>query len=269
MAWPSPFMCALELVVVVSAIIHHHAIAREDGFSNPSNAYRPKFRYWCVLPGILHSFHDTITNTYHPFPLRLPDASVSSDIVAKDISSMAAIGAGGLQFLPFYLYGLIYTQIGMSSAVSDSIAPPTDWSIYGFGDEAFNVLFKTVLQAVKDEGDGFVIDFALGPNQGAGVPSAPGSDGLAVHLVSFSSLANVIGAKHVTLPCEVSVRIVSELTRLPIGTRKCDRDGRAVILRTCPIAILAWYYPVWPHVPKRTRAVWYCQAHHYICYESR
>lgn len=114
---------------------------------------------------------------------------------------MADIGAGGLEFLPFYLYGLIYSQIGMSSAVPNSIEPPTDWSIYGFGDEAFNALFKDVLQAVKDEGDGFVIDFALGPNQGAGVPSVPGTDGLAVHLVSFSSLALEIGARHVALSC--------------------------------------------------------------------
>ncbi|ROV88303.1 hypothetical protein VMCG_10483 [Cytospora schulzeri] len=158
MAWPSPLSCVLALAVFVSTMIRH-VVAREYGFANPSNVYRPKFRYW------------------------LPDASASSDIVAKDISSMSTIGAGGLQFVPFYLYGLVYSQIGMGSAAPNSVAPPTDWSIYGFGDEAFNMLFKDVLQAVRDEGDGFVIDFALGPSQGAGVPSVPGTDGLAVQLV--------------------------------------------------------------------------------------
>ncbi|KAK7733053.1 hypothetical protein SLS53_008382 [Cytospora paraplurivora] len=115
--------------------------------------------------------------------MALPDASVSPDIVAKDISSLATIGAGGLEFLPFYLYGLVYANIGATSAAPNSVAPPTDWSIYGFGDEAFNLLFKNALQAVKAAGNEFVIDFALGPNQGAGVPSVPGTKGLAVHLV--------------------------------------------------------------------------------------
>lgn len=103
---------------------------------------------------------------------------------------MASIGAGGLEFLPFYLYGLVYANIDETSAAPDSIAPPTDWSIYGFGDEAFKALFKKVLQAVEDVGNGSVIDFALGPNQGAGVPSVPGTEGLAVQLVSFQGLAD-------------------------------------------------------------------------------
>ncbi|ROW04985.1 hypothetical protein VPNG_06978 [Cytospora leucostoma] len=158
MAWLSPRNSVMRLAVFIS-MMTQYSIALEDGFSSPGNAYRPKFRYW------------------------LPDASVSPDIVAKDISSLATIGAGGLEFLPFYLYGLVYADIGAASAAPNSVAPPTDWSIYGFGDEAFKLLFKDALQTVKAAGNGFVIDFALGPNQGAGVPSVPGTKGLAVHLV--------------------------------------------------------------------------------------
>ncbi|KUI65520.1 hypothetical protein VM1G_01214 [Cytospora mali] len=153
-SWPNSF---LAMAVLTSTMVNH--VFSQDDFYNPSNAYRPKFRYW------------------------LPDASVSPAIVSKDISSIAAIGAGGLEFIPFYLYGLIYLQFGMDSAAPNSVEPPTDWSIYGFGDEAFNALFKDALRAVRAEGNGFMMDFALGPNQGAGVPSVPGTEGLAVHLV--------------------------------------------------------------------------------------
>lgn len=139
-----------------------------------------------------------------PSPTRLPDGSVSSAIVNRDISSMASIGAGGVEFLPFYLYGLVYANIDESSAPPGSIAPPTDWSIYGFGDEAFKALFKDALQAVKDIGDGFVIDFPLGPNQGAGVPSAPSSEGLAVHLVSFFDICRWIHWGLMIFRCQVT-----------------------------------------------------------------
>ncbi|KAG8157140.1 hypothetical protein KVR01_013130 [Diaporthe batatas] len=111
----------------------------------------------------------------------LPDASVSAEIVAKDISSLAGVGAGGIEYLPFYFYGLVYAQL--IPVPEGPIEPPTDWSIYGFGDTAFNELFKETLKAIKDQGNGFNIDFALGPNQGAGVPSEPGTDGLSYEIV--------------------------------------------------------------------------------------
>jgi len=37
---------------------------------------------------------------------RLPDASVSNEILARDIKDLAEIGMGGFHFVPFYLYGL-------------------------------------------------------------------------------------------------------------------------------------------------------------------
>lgn len=33
---------------------------------------------------------------------RLPDASISSDALAADLKEIGSIGAGGVEFLPFY-----------------------------------------------------------------------------------------------------------------------------------------------------------------------
>lgn len=171
--------CLLALAVSTAVTVPYVA-AQEGDFSNPGNLYRPRFRYWQVLIYFLD-----LVSLVHLLTLqhRLPDASVSADIVAKDISSLADIGAGGIEYLPFYFYGLVYAQL---IPVPDGpIEPPTDWSIYGFGDTAFNELFKETLQAIKDQGNGFNIDFALGPNQGAGVPSEPGTEGLSYEIVGF------------------------------------------------------------------------------------
>lgn len=174
--------CLLALAVSTAVTVPYVA-AQEGDFSNPGNLYRPRFRYWQVLiasPNLISLDHVLILQH------RLPDASVSADIVAKDISSLAEIGAGGIEYLPFYFYGLVYAQL---IPVPDGpIEPPTDWSIYGFGDAAFNELFKETLQAIKDQGNGFNIDFALGPNQGAGVPSEPGTEGLSYEIVGFARL---------------------------------------------------------------------------------
>ncbi|KAH8197840.1 hypothetical protein TruAng_007987 [Truncatella angustata] len=97
-------------------------------FGEPPVQYRPKFRYW------------------------LPDASVPYQSVVDDVDHIVSVGAGGLEFLPFYNYGL-------GPAL-------TDWSIYGFGTEAFKAF-----------------DLALGANQGAGVPSIVETPGLAKELV--------------------------------------------------------------------------------------
>lgn len=100
---------------------------------------------------------------------RLPDASVSPDIVAHDFKEAKAAGAGGLEFVPFYLYGM-----GQVSGLPD-------WSIYGFGTPPFVSLFKNALRAA--ENNSIVMDFALGANQAQGVPAEVGSLGLAVELL--------------------------------------------------------------------------------------
>jgi hypothetical protein len=91
-------------------------------------------------------------------------------VLRQDIASITSVGAGGFEFVPFYLYG---------DVVGNAI-PPTDWSTYGFGTPAFRNLFQVALEAAKD--NGILFDFAVGANQGQGVPSTPGTLGLAMEL---------------------------------------------------------------------------------------
>lgn len=88
----------------------------------------------------------------------------------EDIANLSSVGAGGVEFVPFYLYGL-----------PTGGPPPTDWNIYGYGTPAYTEAFRSVLQAAKDSN--LLVDFAVGANQGQGSPSPPGRRGLAVHLV--------------------------------------------------------------------------------------
>lgn len=119
-----------------------------DEFSSPPSQKRPRFRYW------------------------LPDASVEAARVAADIKSAGNIGAGGIEFLPYYNYG---GELG---------GPPAgvDWSTYGFGTPAHLELFTSALDAHKEAG--MVMDFSLGPNQGQGIPAHPDDEGLQWDLVS-------------------------------------------------------------------------------------
>ncbi|KAK7606281.1 hypothetical protein JOL62DRAFT_360383 [Phyllosticta paracitricarpa] len=117
-------------------------------FKSPDIEHRPKFRYW------------------------LPDASVPNEAVAEDLAAVAGVGAGGVEFLPYYNYGLPEADRGVD--------PPTDWTIYGFGTEAYRETFLTALRASQE--NGLVMDFAQGANQGQGTPAEPGSAGLAFEL---------------------------------------------------------------------------------------
>lgn len=81
---------------------------------------------------------------------------------------MADVGAGGFEFLPYY-------QIGYQA---------TDWSEYGYGTEAFRPLFRAAMEAADERHA--LMDFAIGANQGQGVPAPPETPGLAVHLVRSS-----------------------------------------------------------------------------------
>lgn len=105
---------------------------------------------------------------------RLPDASVSEEILQLDIANISSVGAGGFEFLPFYLYGLVGPEYG-----------PDSWAEFGYGTPAFKRIFKTAAQAAKAHG--LVMDFAIGPNQGQGAPAVPESPGLAIQLVSLSA----------------------------------------------------------------------------------
>ncbi|KAG5793102.1 hypothetical protein H9Q69_007840 [Fusarium xylarioides] len=114
------------------------------GFADPAAEYRPKFRYW------------------------LPDADVDHDVLKTDIEDLQKLGAGGLEFLPFYNYGF--------GGVNDS-----KMETYAFGKPAFRDVLQFALEATK--ANGLSMDVALGASQGQGVPSKPLTPGLAVQLV--------------------------------------------------------------------------------------
>ncbi|CAH0025578.1 unnamed protein product [Clonostachys rhizophaga] len=114
-------------------------------FQNPSVNVRPRFRYW------------------------VPDAAAELEWVIDDVKEIGRIGASGFELLGFYLYG------GPPLGWGDYA--PVDWSIYGWGTKAWQKLFKTFAQATKD--NGLIMDFAMGPNQGQGVPAPYNDDGKA------------------------------------------------------------------------------------------
>lgn len=116
-------------------------------FALPAPSKRPLFRYW------------------------LPDASVDPAVVQHDIKSVASIGGGGLEFLPFFEYG---------GAVG-SMPSGANWEKYNFGTPAFQNLFRAALETHAEQG--MLMDFPLGPNQGQGVPADIGEDGLQMDLV--------------------------------------------------------------------------------------
>jgi hypothetical protein len=118
-------------------------------FENPAARSRVRFRYW------------------------VPDGGVDPAVVAEDVASAGSVGAGGFEFLPFFEYG---GQLGLG------VFPQTiDWCTHNFGSVSFRNLFKTALEAHRD--NGLVMDFALGPNQGQGVPANKDDEGLHWDLV--------------------------------------------------------------------------------------
>ena len=142
------------------------ADATRSSFNEPLNRLRPRFRYW------------------------VPDASVDLDRVAADIRDISSVGAGGVELMGYYLYGNPYSAFYI----------PTDWTKYGWGTAPWSKIYwqslafhanvpqgqlqDTVLRAAN--ASDLIVDLTLGPNQGAGVPAAAGSDGLLWDLVAFN-----------------------------------------------------------------------------------
>lgn len=141
------------LALLSALLLPQYALAAVDdqvnadleygSFESPSSRVRPRFRYW------------------------LPDAGVNATIVQEDIKSAGAIGAGGVELVPYYNYG--------------ESAPGADWSKYGFGTPAFVDIFGAALRAHKDAG--MVMDFSIGPAAGQGLPASVDDEGLQWDLV--------------------------------------------------------------------------------------
>ena len=137
-------------------------------FQDPSIFVRPRFRYW------------------------IPDASVNLSDVAADFAKVRGVGMGGLELLGYYLYGDFPRVIAEGGPI------PTDWTRYGWGTEAWVTLLTAALQATKDQG--LIMDFALGPNQGAGVPAEDNSPGIMWDLWPFNISVPLGGSFNGTLP---------------------------------------------------------------------
>lgn len=142
------------LSVLLTGVTYSQCVKANEStgtFQNPSSRERARFRYW------------------------LPDAGVDHDTVQTNIQNAGAIGAGGVEFLPFYDYGNVF----------DLYPSYVDLTTTNFGTPAFQEIFIAALQAHKDAG--LFMDVALGPNQGQGVPAENDDEGLQWDLVSLSS----------------------------------------------------------------------------------
>ncbi|KAL9068938.1 MAG: hypothetical protein Q9157_006341 [Trypethelium eluteriae] len=90
---------------------------------------------------------------------------LTQEQATQDVAAAKAAGAGGVEVLGYYLY----------NSAPGNFAP-TNWEVYGWGTPAWKQVFDVVAQAHKD--NGMIMDFAMGPNQGQGVPADPDNDGL-------------------------------------------------------------------------------------------
>ena len=155
-------------------------------FQDPSNHVRPRFRYW------------------------IPDASVDLDVVADDFAKAKDVGMGGLELLGYYLYG------NYPSVIAEGGPVPVDWTNYGWGTPAWKELMTVALKATKE--NGMVMDFAQGPNQGAGVPAKPNDDGLMWDLVPYNSSVPIGGTFDDVLPGWGTGRFVSASIALVLSS---------------------------------------------------
>lgn len=139
-----------------------------DSFKHPSSIVRPRFRYW------------------------IPDASVNLDVVRDDFAKAQKVGMGGLELLGYYLYG------NYPNVIAEGGPVPVDWTRYGWGTEAWKNLQDAALSAAKNLG--MLMDFSLGPNQGAGVPAERDDEGVMWYLNPFNVSVPLGGTFNATLP---------------------------------------------------------------------
>ncbi|KAL5434257.1 hypothetical protein PMIN07_009197 [Paraphaeosphaeria minitans] len=145
------------------------AVVDKGTFLNPSKNVRPKFRYW------------------------IPDASVDTEVVAQDVQSAAEVGCGGLELLGYYLYGG-----PPGNGAGRGTYAPVDWAQYGFGTSAWHEVFRAFVNAHRE--NDLIMDFAMGPNQGTGVPAPIEEDGLMWDISAYNITVPIGGTFDGVLP---------------------------------------------------------------------
>lgn len=169
-------------------------------FADPPVAFRPFFRYW------------------------VPDATVSPDVIDRDVELIKRAGAGGFELLGFYNYG------GTQSDPSFSV---TDWSTYGWGTPAWRETARAAFRASQTHG--LRTDFALGPNQGSGVPAEPDVEGRLLDLVPFNVSIPNGGSFHEILPGWGAGKLVAASTALVLKQQPAN-------LSATPGSLGPYYY---------------------------
>jgi hypothetical protein len=163
-------------------------------FENPSKHVRPKFRYW------------------------IPDASVDPDVVASDVKAAKEVGCGGLELLGYYLYGG-----PPANGDGRGTYAPVDWAKYGFGGEAWHTVFQAFVQAHKD--NDLIMDFAMGPNQGTGVPATRDDEGLMWDLSAYNVTVPIGSSFDGVLPGWGSGTLQAAVSGTVLGGRNVtDKD---------------------------------------------
>lgn len=109
----------------------------------------------------------------------VPDKDVDLGSDRGDIETATRLGAGGVDFLPFFEYG----------GALFPVPPSSNWSTGASGNRNWNESFLVGLNFHQETG--MLMDFALGPNQRQGIPSAPDEGGIHWDLIStiFTCLA--------------------------------------------------------------------------------
>ncbi|KAK3636141.1 hypothetical protein LTR56_014304 [Elasticomyces elasticus] len=182
------------IAVLLSSILYTPAAAQDEqhDFANPGPRTRPKFRYW------------------------IPDASVDTAVVARDVKAAGDVGMGGMELLGYYLYGG-----PPSNGAGRGLAAPVDWATYGFGTEAWNNVFQAFVKATEEAGS--ILDFAVGPNQGTGVPAIEDSDGLAWDIAAYNVSVALGGSFDGVLPGWGTGTLLSAVTGLEIDSTVVQR----------------------------------------------
>ena len=112
-------------------------------FNDPVGLARPYFRYW------------------------VPDADVDDSVLRYDIEQMQQAGWGGVEIICLENYGIELAVVNPA--------------IYGYGGDKWRARFTSMLRTSKDLG--MLVDFALGPTQGASIPILdPDSPGMNTEL---------------------------------------------------------------------------------------